>query len=123
MEFVESSTFSKLVSSYLTDKEYRAFQSFLATNPEAGDLIAGTGGFRKVRWSDESRKKGKRGGTRIIYYFFSSDHQLWLLMIYNKDEASDLSPSQKKSLKAAIEIEKKERLESKVKPIWRGTKS
>ncbi len=78
-------------------------------NPEAGDVIQGTGGFRKLRWLDQRRGKGKRGGLRVIYYVFPEDEQIWLMTLYDKSEAGDLSPSQKKALKEAIEDEKQVR--------------
>ena len=53
---------------YLDDDEYRGLQGFLAGKPAAGDVMAGTGGFRKLRWGDPRRGKGKRGGLRVIYY-------------------------------------------------------
>jgi len=58
-----------------------------------------------MRWADARRGKDRRGGLRIIYYHFSSDHQIWLMTLYGKDEASDLTPQQKKALKVAIEKE------------------
>lgn len=109
MEFVEAPVFTKLLHEYLTDDEYRALQLFLAETPEAGALVPGTGGFRKVRWADSIRSKGKRGGLRIIYYYFAEDLQIWLLTIYDKDETADLSPEQRRMLKAAIDREKRER--------------
>lgn len=81
----------------------------LCLNPEAGDVIPGTGGFRKMRWSDRRRGKGKRGGLRIIYFYFPSDEQIWLLTIYGKDEAEDLTSKQKRILKNAIDQEKRAR--------------
>jgi hypothetical protein len=73
MEFVEAPAFTRHVSDYLGDDEYQALQNQLAANPEVGDLMPGTGGFRKLRWTDPRRRKGKRGGLRIIYYYFFSD--------------------------------------------------
>jgi len=67
--------------------------------------MPGTGGFRKLRWQDARRTKGRRGGLRIIYYYFPSDNQIWLMTIYDKDEAADLTPTQKRALKGAIELE------------------
>ena len=67
--------------------------------------MPGTGGFRKVRWADARRGKGRRGGLRIIYYHFRSDHQIWLMTLYDKGEVSDLTASEKKTLKASIETE------------------
>jgi len=67
--------------------------------------MPGTGGFRKMRWSDSRRGKGRRGGLRIIYFYFESDQQIWLMALYGKNEAVDLSAKEKRSLKAAIERE------------------
>jgi hypothetical protein len=109
VEFIESPVFTKLLHEYLTDDEYHAFQIFLAKEPDAGALIPGTGGFRKIRWADPRRSKGKRGGLRVIYYYFPEDLRIWLLTIYDKDEAEDLTVDQRRMLKAAIEREKQER--------------
>jgi len=66
--FIELAPFQKYRSDYLTDDEYRALQIELMQNPEAGDVIKGTGGLRKIRFADKRRGKGKRGGLRVIYY-------------------------------------------------------
>lgn len=105
MDFFETSTFTRLLATYLDDDSYRRLQDVLAVNPLLGDLIPGSGGFRKLRWRDKRRGKGSRGGMRIIYYHFSSAHQIWLMTIYDKNEASDLSATEKKDLKAAIGAE------------------
>lgn len=105
MEFIEAPAFTRHVSGYLADDGYRALQSELARNPVLGDLMPGTGGFRKVRWADPRRGKGRRGGLRIIYYYFAADQQIWLMTLYDKGEAADLTPREKKALKAAIEAE------------------
>lgn len=75
MEFIEAPAFTRHVADYLTDDQYRELQRQLAETPEKGDLISGTGGFRKLRWSDQRRGKGRRGGLRIIYYYFRADEQ------------------------------------------------
>jgi hypothetical protein len=105
MEFFEAPAFTRCVSSYLTDDEYREMQGRLANAPEAGDMIPGTGGFRKLRWADPKRRKGQRGGLRVIYYYFREERQIWLITLYGKNEASDLTPKQKQALKSAIEDE------------------
>jgi hypothetical protein len=105
MEFVEAPPFTRHLPEYLNEDGYRELQTRLAANPELGDLMPGTGGFRKVRWTDARRGKGRRGGLRIIYYHFPSDHQIWLMTLYGKDEASDLTAQRKKALKVAIEKE------------------
>jgi hypothetical protein len=105
MEFIEAPAFARHLSGYLNDNDYRELQARLGANPELGDLMPGTGGFRKVRWADARRGKGRRGGLRVIYYHFKSDSQIWLVALYDKNEASDLTAREKKALKAAIENE------------------
>lgn len=105
MEFVEAPPFTRHLSQYLSEDGYRELQARLSANPNAGDLMPGTGGFRKMRWADVRRGKGRRGGLRIIYFHFASDHQIWLMTLYGKDEASDLTAQQKKILKVALEEE------------------
>jgi hypothetical protein len=105
MEFFEGPAFTRYVSSYLSDDEYRELQHRLASAPELGDVISGTGGFRKLRWSDSRRGKGRRGGLRVIYYYFQGEQQIWLMTLYDKSEASDLTPREKQALKSAIEVE------------------
>jgi hypothetical protein len=74
-------------------------------NPTAGDLIPDSGGLRKLRVGDARRGKGKRGGLRVIYYWWDSGLQFWLFTLYDKDEMSDLTPQQRKVLKAMIKME------------------
>jgi hypothetical protein len=105
MEFIEAPAFTRNLSDYLGDEEYRALQKQLGLGPDRGDLIPGTGGFRKIRWADKKRGKGRRGGLQVIYYHFAADHQIWLMTLYGKNEAADLSPGEKKALKSAIEGE------------------
>jgi hypothetical protein len=109
MEFIEAPAFTHYVADYLDGDEYRELQSELARNPEAGDLMPGTGGFRKMRWGDPRRGKERRGGLRIIYYYFLSDQQVWLMTLYGKNEAADRTPKEKKTLKNEIEKELRER--------------
>jgi hypothetical protein len=109
MEFVEAPAFTRHLRSYLDDDEYRILQTRLANHTDLGDLMPGTGGFRKLRWADARRGKGRRGGLRIIYYHFPSEHQIWLMTLYDKNEASDLTAAEKKALRAAIENELKAR--------------
>ena len=109
MEFIEAPSFTQLLADYLNDEDYRELQLHLARDPEAGDAIQGTGGFRKLRWADRRRGQGKRGGLRVIYYYFEQDRQLWLLTMYGKDEAADLTPKEKQALKAAIGEEIRQR--------------
>ena len=109
VEFVEAPLFTRLLSKYLDEDGYREIQLHLVGDPEAGDLIPGPGGFRKLRWRDRRRGKGKRGGLRIVYYYFIADSQIWFMTLYDKDEVEDLSPDEKRLLKAAIEHESRQR--------------
>jgi hypothetical protein len=103
--FLETPLFTRLLGGYLTDESYRKLQRALMENPEMGDVMPGTGGFRKVRWEDGRRGKGKRGGLRVIYYYLSADHQIWFFTLYDKGEAVDLTVEEKKALKKAIQDE------------------
>ena len=109
MVFIEAPAFTRHVSEDLDGEQYRALQNELAKNPAFGDVMPGTGGFRKFRWPDPRRGKGRRGGLRIIYYYFRLDQQIWLMTLYSKDETSDLTAAEKKGLKAAMEAELKAR--------------
>tara|TARA_B110001454_G_scaffold182393_1_gene176912 strand:- start:366 stop:704 length:339 start_codon:yes stop_codon:yes gene_type:complete len=103
--FVELPSFNKYRSDYLKDDEYQLLQASLLESPSIGDVIQGTGGLRKVRWVDKQRNKGKRGGVRIIYYWYVGGAQFWLFTIFDKNEASDITPDQKKILKKMLEDE------------------
>ncbi len=106
---IELPIFSKYRENYLGDYEYSKLQELLVNNPASGDLIQGTGGLRKLRYGDSSRGKGKRGGLRIIYYWWVNAYQIFLFTIYNKNEMTDLSHDQKKKLKELLENEIKAR--------------
>jgi hypothetical protein len=113
VEFIEAPVFTQLLSKYLGDDAYIELQLYLASNPEAGDIIQGTGGFRKLRWSDPRRGQGKRGGLRVVYYYFDQDQQIWFLTMYGKNEAADLSAKERQLLKAAVDEEKRQRARRK----------
>ena len=101
MIFIESPVFTRQVQELLTDDDYADFQEYLAVNPEAGDVIQGTGGLRKIRWSVEGR--GKRGGARVIYFHVSAQAQLRMLLIYRKGVKDDLTTAEKKILRGLNE--------------------
>lgn len=75
------------------------------TDALAGDVIEGTGGLRKLRFADQRRGKGRRGGLRVIYFWWEAGAQFGLFTLYDKDEASDLTPQQRRALKAMIKAE------------------
>ena len=101
----ETSIFQKRAAALLTGKEYSDLIVFLAANPEAGDEIVGTGGVRKMRFG--ARGKGKSGGVRVVYYYYSEDAPLYALMIYGKNEKADLSASDRKVVSALATAIKK----------------
>ena len=101
MIFIETPIFTGQLSELLTDDEYAEFQLVLIANPQAGDVIQGTGGLRKVRWS--ANGKGKRGGVRVIYYFVDEAEQFRMLLVYRKGIKDDLTAQEKKILKAIKE--------------------
>ena len=105
LEFFETPVFTRRITSLLSDDEYAELQGVLGVDPCAGDLIPGTGGLRKVRWGQERRGKGKRGGIRVIYYWYSEEGVIFMLLAYSKDEADDLSAGEKRLLKQLVKEE------------------
>ena len=101
MVFVETSLFSKLLGDYLRDDEYRLLQNHLIEYPDAGDVIRGSGGVRKVRWA--SGGKGKLGGVRVIYYLAKADEQTFFLTLYGKVEKENLSAADLKRVVKLLE--------------------
>ena len=99
--FVETRLFSKLVQEYLSDDEYAELQQSLIARPDAGDVIPGSGGVRKLRWKGSGR--GKRGGLRVIYYLRSREGQIWMLTLYAKNEAENMSAGVLRKIKEEID--------------------
>lgn len=107
--FVELPAFARYRSAYLDDTRFASLQRDLMTAPEAGDVIEGTGGLRKLRQASARRGKGKRGGLRVIYFWWASGAQFWLFTLYDKDEASDLTPVERGRLHDMLKRELKAR--------------
>jgi len=103
--FVELPAFERHRADYLDDDAFRNLQRFMMKSPEAGDVIEGTGGLRKLRHGDQRRGKGKRGGLRVIYYWWDGHAQFWLFTLYDKDEMADLSAKEKRVLKDLLKAE------------------
>lgn len=89
MEFIETPTFTRLVTALLSDDEYRELQDVLVEDPERGDLIKGGGGIRKLRHA--VRGRGKSGGVRVIYYWVKDDHLIYMLVAYPKSKKDNLT--------------------------------
>jgi len=103
--FVELPAFARHRADYLDDDGFRGLQAAMMANPQAGDVIEGTGGLRKLRQPDPRRGKGKRGGLRVIYYWWLGGDQFWLVTLYDKDEMADLTPAECKALKQLLKTE------------------
>jgi hypothetical protein len=103
--FFETPLFTRLLPEYLDDEGYRALQKALLQNPDLGVLMPATGGFRMLRRDDRRRGKGKRGGLRVVYYHMKAERRIWLFTLYDKDEMADLTPDEKRALRAAIQVE------------------
>ena len=93
----ETPLFIRQAEAVWDDDERTEFVTFIAANPEAGDLITGTGGVRKVRWSRAGT--GKRGGVRVVYFYHDPKRPLYLLMVYAKAQKEDLSPAEKRDVR------------------------
>jgi RelE toxin of RelE / RelB toxin-antitoxin system len=93
---VETPQFVRQADGAWTDEERQEFVDFIARNPEAGDVIPETGGVRKVRWRRAGM--GKRGGTRVIYFYHNPTTPLFLLMVYAKAVREDVAPEAKRVL-------------------------
>ncbi len=89
ISIAESELFQQFADKHLTEEKGLELISYLSVFPESGKLIKGTGGLRKLRWGSDN--KGKRGGCRIIYYYFNSNVPLYILYGFRKGEMEDLS--------------------------------
>ena len=105
MRFVETPVFTRRITDLLSDDAYTRLQRDLLRNPRAGKVIQGTGGLRKLRWGDESKQRGKRGGLRIIYYWYFSEEVFYMLLAFSKNDQEDLTPDQKRALRRLVEQE------------------
>ncbi len=106
-EFIETEVFqSQWASLGLPEKDLSRLQNTLLVKPESGAVIQGTGGLRKIRIT--TGVKGKRGGARVIYVDFVIKEQIYLLLVYGKNEQSALTPSQKKAVSEFVKRIKEE---------------
>jgi hypothetical protein len=103
MVIIETSVFTRQVLDLLSEDDYHQLQLSLVRSPDAGPLIKGGSGLRKIRWAIEGR--GKRGGVRVIHFWAVPQDQLLLLFMYPKNERDDLTPDQLKRLRTIIETE------------------
>ncbi len=106
LTIVETPVFLRQAERVWTAEERGAFVDFIARNPESGDLIPDTGGIRKVRWGRQG--SGKRGGARVIYFYYHPDAPLYLLLAYAKAEREDMTPDEKRKVRALAETIKEQ---------------
>jgi hypothetical protein len=93
---VELPEFIRTSEGLFSDEEKRSLINYLATHPQSGDLIRGTGGIRKLRWAIQG--KGKSGGARVIYYYHNETIPLFLLTAFGKNEKANTSPAERNDL-------------------------
>ncbi|WP_437613704.1 toxin [Erwinia sp. V71] len=107
--FIELPPFEKHRAQYLSDDDFKSFQQMLLADPLCGAVIQHTGGLRKVRFGDARRGKGKRGGIRVIYYWWLEQSHFLLFTVYSKDEFDDLTRQQCDVLATMLHAVKKGR--------------
>lgn len=99
--FVETRLFSRLLHQYMSDQEYGQLQGELVKNPEAGSVVRGSGGVRKLRWAATGR--GKRGGYRVVYFVRRQKGIIWMLTMYPKTVLDSIPGHVLKQIREEIE--------------------
>jgi hypothetical protein len=111
--FVETIEFTQWAKAYLSDESLAELQRELLKDPGLGSVMTGCGGLRKMRFADARRKKGKRGGLRVIYLHVAEAEVIFLMDIYDKNDQVDLTAEQKKILKRLAESYKSAAIRAK----------
>lgn len=99
--FIETRLFTRLIQEYLSDQDYGHLQRELVENPEAGSVVRGSGGVRKLRWA--AAGQGKRGGYRVIYFVRRPEGVIWMLTIYSKNVVDSIPGHVLKEIRREIE--------------------
>ncbi|MAX87511.1 MULTISPECIES: type II toxin-antitoxin system RelE/ParE family toxin [Thalassolituus] len=102
---VELPEFQKRASNLFTDEEKLSIINYLARHPMAGDILQGTGGIRKLRWSAQGR--GKSGGARVVYFYHNGTMPLFLLTVFGKGEKANLSKAERNDLARLTDLLRK----------------
>jgi hypothetical protein len=89
----------------LTEPEIAVMEATIAADPQAHPVVPGTGGVRKARWSRQG--VGKRGGVRVIYYYWASDHEVYMLYLYAKNEQADMDSAGRAEARKFVEVLKR----------------
>ena len=103
MEIVETSVFTRQIQGLISDDEYAELQIALSLRPDLGALIRNGGGIRKARWG--AKGHGKRGGIRVIYYWYVGGDQILMLLAYAKNVQDNLTSEQLKTLRQLVKEE------------------
>lgn len=96
----ETPSYLRAVENFWDNDTQIEFKNFIASNALIGDVIPNTGGLRKIRW--QGKGHGKRGGVRVIYYFYNENHPIYLLFAYPKNVQDDLSENEKKLMRDLV---------------------
>ena len=96
----ETNAYQRKVARLLSERERDDLIAYLSEHPNAGVIIEGTGGIRKLRWARAGR--GKRSGVRVIYYFYDNSMPLYLLAVFGKSEKANLSKEERNLLAKAV---------------------
>ncbi len=100
MVIIETAIFTKVITTMISDDEYRALQEVLVSSPDIGVIIKHSGGLRKVRWS--SGRHGKSSGVRVIYYWMAEDEQIYMVYAFSKSAQESLTHAQLKALRNIV---------------------
>jgi hypothetical protein len=101
LTFVETTTFTGQITGLVSDEDYAAFQAQLSLLPDKGRLLVGCGGVRKVRMA--AKGKGTSGGARVLYLYLPNRHLIYLLYLFTKGEAENISAEGKKTVRQIAE--------------------
>ena len=101
LTIVETPSFVRMADTFWNDVDRLKFIDFIAANPDAGAVVPGSGGLRKVRWGQTGR--GKRGGVRVIYYNRLANGEIWLLLVYDKTVRENIPPHVLRKIKEEVE--------------------
>jgi hypothetical protein len=100
LEFISTPLFEISAKKLLTEEDRRQLELTLLMNPRGGQVIERTGGFRKIRFARPSRREGKSGGTRVVYYLLERRGRVYLLLVYAKNVKDDLTRSEENELRS-----------------------
>jgi hypothetical protein len=112
--FVQLPTFTTAWKSMkLNDADLQSLEALLLKNPQAGDVMQGTGGLRKIRFAPPSMHTGKSGATRVVYVFLQEGPAIYLFTIFRKSSRANLTAGEKSFYRTVVADLRKYLLERK----------